>query len=70
MSSNEEIERCGECQGDDLEVVNIREIHGPGLRGEGTTRNGPVVARRIDFRCTECGADGFILRRVRSNHHA
>lgn len=70
MSSSVEGERCGECHGDDLDVVNIREIRRSSPQEEPSAREGPVVARRIDFRCRECGCDGFVLRRVHSGHHA
>jgi hypothetical protein len=66
LASDESAERCGECHGDDLEVVGAREVRRPSRRGEPAA----VVARRIDYRCRECGCDGSILRRVEPGHLA
>lgn len=64
--SDESAERCGECHGDDLEVVGVREVRRPPRRGEPAA----VVARRVDYRCRESGGDGSILRRVRPGRPA
>jgi hypothetical protein len=61
LVSDREDARRSECHGDDLEVVGFREV-----RAKSAGDLGPVVARRVDFRCRECGCDGFILRRVGS----
>jgi hypothetical protein len=57
--------QCSECFGTDLEVVNIRNVHRPPRKGEAPDTEGPVVARKIEVRCRECGATDFILKRVR-----
>ena len=68
MAKDAEGERCGECRGDDLEVVGIREVRRPTRRGEASAEAGRIVALRVNFRCRTCGCDGFVLRRVEDGH--
>ena len=56
--------QCPECFGTDLEIVNIRDVHRRARKGEPSDTEGPVVVRKIEVRCRECGATDFILKRV------
>lgn len=59
---------CPECHGDDLEVIGIRDVRRPPTSGSRrSSEKGPVVARRVDFRCRDCGYGGSMLRRLPSS---
>jgi hypothetical protein len=56
--------RCAECRSSDLEVVSIRDIERPPLRGDLLDAERPVVARKVEVRCRRCGWSDFLLRRA------
>jgi hypothetical protein len=57
--------RCGECGSDDLEVVNLRDVQRPHKKGEPLDAERPVVARKVEVRCRNCGWTDFLLKPLR-----